>query len=243
MPQIAERAIAESHETDDGSDRLEHGVYRVLFDRIKSARYAAGEKLPSEMELSLEFDVSRPVVRAALSRLRDEGLIISKRGSGSYVDHARPDEARGFTPLRSIADFAAYWDFRKLVESEAAAQAAIRRDPELLKRLVSLQARLGDAVRYGQPTVDLNMQLHTTIAEMSGNHFFGDTLRLLVPQMDFVGKFLRSLGAETYRSGKFVMQDEHQAIVDAIIAGKPEDARKAMIAHIESSERRVLKGE
>lgn len=195
------------------------------------------------MNLAEEFGVSRPVVRAALARLRDNGLIVSRRGAGSFVDNGKYQGITGFTPLRSIDDIASYWNFRKLVESEAAATAATRRDEAQLAQLHQIQADLGTAIRNETSTVDLNTRLHVIIAETAGNHFFVDTIKLLIPHMDFVGKLLRDLSSETYLRGKHVMHHEHQRIVDAIAAGDAEGARKAMNRHIESSERRVFKGQ
>ena len=51
----------------------------LVFDRmqraIKSGSYRPDERLPTEHELAAEFEVSRPVVREALKRLRDQGLM------------------------------------------------------------------------------------------------------------------------------------------------------------------------
>jgi DNA-binding FadR family transcriptional regulator len=223
-------------------ERLESGVYRELLSRIQTGVYPMGNKLPAEMELASEFGVSRPVVRTALARLREDGLIISRRGAGSFVDNGKYQEISGFTPLRSIDDIATYWSFRKLVEAEAAATAALQRSEADIDLLNAVQSDLAKAIDSGASTVDLNTKLHIVIAETSNNHFYVDTIKLLIPHMDFVGKLLRSLSSETYQLGKHAMHQEHQAIVDAIIAGDAEAARKAAIAHIETSERRVFKG-
>lgn len=227
---------------DSDGERLESGVYRELLNRIHAGVYRMGDKLPAEMELASAFGVSRPVVRMALARLRDDGLVVSRRGAGSFVDNGKYQEISGFTPLRSIDDIATYWSFRKLVEAEAAAKAAEQRSQADIKALKKIQVDLGKAIERGISTVDLNTKLHIVIAETSSNHFYVDTIKLLIPHMDFVGKLLRSLSSETYQRGKHVMHREHQDIVDAIVAGNPKDARKAVIAHIEASERRVFKG-
>lgn len=59
----------------------------VVYDRIRRSitdgEYAEEERLPGENALAERFDVSRPVIRAALKRLRDDGLVVSRQGSGS----------------------------------------------------------------------------------------------------------------------------------------------------------------
>ena len=60
-------------------------VYHLLYSRISNGDYPANQKLPSEKTLADEFGVSRPILRMALERLRDQGIIHSRQGAGSYV--------------------------------------------------------------------------------------------------------------------------------------------------------------
>ena len=55
---------------------------------IKSGSYKPDERLPTELDLAAEFEVSRPIVRDALKRLREQGLIYSRRGAGSLAKRA-----------------------------------------------------------------------------------------------------------------------------------------------------------
>jgi GntR family transcriptional regulator len=56
-----------------------------LRERIALGDYAHSGALPSEAELGRHYGVSRVTVRRGLERLRDEGLIAARRGSGWYV--------------------------------------------------------------------------------------------------------------------------------------------------------------
>lgn len=58
---------------------------------ISEGRYALGDKLPTEAQLSERFGVNRHTVRHALSHLVDEGLLRSRRGAGTFVA-ARPTD-------------------------------------------------------------------------------------------------------------------------------------------------------
>jgi GntR family transcriptional regulator len=53
--------------------------------RVAEGQYARGRVLPSESELSAEFDASRVTIRRALETLRDEGLIAARQGFGWFV--------------------------------------------------------------------------------------------------------------------------------------------------------------
>jgi DNA-binding transcriptional MocR family regulator len=80
-------------------DTREQPTYRTLAGRIRAAvldgRLAVGTGLPSERELSAGLGVSRTTVNAAYAQLREQGWLVSRRGSGSTVrlpaDPASPD--------------------------------------------------------------------------------------------------------------------------------------------------------
>ncbi|PKH25763.1 hypothetical protein CIG19_04350 [Enterobacterales bacterium CwR94] len=77
------------------SGKLER-VYQDLEKRIRGGAYSLGERLPTEVTLCQEFDVSRPTLSRALLRLREEGLISSTQGSGHYITF----DAGDITPTR-----------------------------------------------------------------------------------------------------------------------------------------------
>lgn len=54
-------------------------------EEVRSGRMVSGEKLPAELELSEQFQVSRQTVRRALEELVKENIVESRRGSGSYI--------------------------------------------------------------------------------------------------------------------------------------------------------------
>lgn len=60
-------------------------IYEYLKNKILNDEYKAGEKLPSENELTSLFDVSRNTVRRAINQLSFEGLVASVHGKGVFV--------------------------------------------------------------------------------------------------------------------------------------------------------------
>lgn len=94
-------------------------IAEVLRTRVRSGEYAAGRLLPSESELSEEFDASRVTIRRSLEVLRDEGLVAARQGFGWFVsaEPVRQSLGRlatieaqmaegGMTPQRRILEFA-----------------------------------------------------------------------------------------------------------------------------------------
>lgn len=57
----------------------------ALTDDIAQGRYATGDKLPPEAQLSVKFGVNRHTVRRALAEMADQGLVHARRGSGVFV--------------------------------------------------------------------------------------------------------------------------------------------------------------
>ena len=64
-------------------------VYIQIHDQIKSeieqGIWKIGDRLPSERELAVKFNVSRMTLRQAIQNLADEGILERKIGSGTYV--------------------------------------------------------------------------------------------------------------------------------------------------------------
>lgn len=63
-------------------------VAGALVEEIREGKYAPGDLLPSEPELTRRFGVSRHTVRAALRSLYEKGLVVSQRGRGTIVQEA-----------------------------------------------------------------------------------------------------------------------------------------------------------
>ena len=214
-----------------------------LAERIRIGTYAPGGRLPSETRLAVEFAVSRPIVRAALARLRQSQMIVSRRGSGSFVAADDGGGSSGFGPLESVADIATWYDFRKLIEPEIAALAAAAASDAQLQAIERAAAELEQTLDAGGSGVELDIVLHAAIAEAAGNRFLSQTLRMLRPHLHFVASFARRLGRTGYLTGRTQAREEHRRIVDALAARDVEASRAAMRTHIEASQRRVFTGE
>ncbi|MCJ8311251.1 MAG: GntR family transcriptional regulator, partial [Rhizobiaceae bacterium] len=66
-------------------DRTSREIERQIESLILEGVLRSGDKLPGERELSKSFNVSRPIVREALSALEERELLIAKHGGGTYV--------------------------------------------------------------------------------------------------------------------------------------------------------------
>jgi DNA-binding GntR family transcriptional regulator len=64
-------------------------VADILRSRIQSGRLLPDRPVPSEAQLQQEFGVARGTARKAIALLREEGLVVTVEGRGSYVNPSR----------------------------------------------------------------------------------------------------------------------------------------------------------
>ncbi|WP_280562982.1 MULTISPECIES: FadR/GntR family transcriptional regulator [unclassified Chromohalobacter] len=222
--------------------RLSDKVYGVIVERILQGEYDEGHRLPSEAKLAEMNQVSRPIVRQALSRLREDGLVRSQRGAGSYVMR-RPDRAMlDFAPLDSLADMQRCFEFRAALEGESARAATQYASTSALKEIEKALQRLEMCIQVGELGVDADFGFHLAVANATNNRFFTDTLLSLKAQINFGQNLARNLGLR--RPGQHLpeVQEEHVRIFEAIRAGDAELACQRMREHIGNSRLRVFEG-
>lgn len=225
-----------------GAMKLSDRIYEYILGQILMGTFAVASRLPAEMELARRLDVSRPVVREALRRLRDDGLLASRQGSGSVVVR-RPDRAiSGFAPVSCIADIQRCFLFRQALEGEAAALAARNHDTEAMGRLRKALKALEFASAKHLVGTDEDFAFHSAVAEATGNHFFTSTLTAIREQIASGMEVNRNLTLIQSRQRVLAVQDEHQVVYAAILARDETGARQAMRVHIEKARLRMFEG-
>lgn len=215
----------------------------IVFDRIhrsiKSGAFAPDERLPTEHELAAEFEVSRPIVREALRRLREQGLIYSRRGAGSFVRSLGLKQPLGFGQLENVADLLNCYEFRLMLEPAAAACAAKRHDDQTLAGIAAALELMRDATNRQSHREDADFQFHLAIAQASENTYFATAMEAL---KDHIAVGMRFHGASVKReaSGLATVFDEHRRIYEAIRDGQAELARQLMHDHLSGSRDRLF---
>ena len=153
--------------------RLYRELARKLIAELSSGKYAVGDRLPAERELSAEHDVSRPTVREAIIALEVQGLVEVRVGSGAYV---RRLPGKGDIPGFNITAFE-LTEARLLFEGEAAALAAMQISPEELA-ILEQQVRDIDAENLSDSGTELaDREFHLTIARATRNTAILNALR------------------------------------------------------------------
>lgn len=199
---------------------LEHGtpvgpqVYRILRERIIRADLLPGS-LISESEIARTFALSRQPVREAFIKLSEEGLVEVRPQRGTLVRRISKDAVMD-------ARFV-----REAIEADIVKLAAANPDPSVI---ADLRRQIVDqrAISDNDPDrfMKLDERFHRTLAEAAGKTYAWQVIENVKAQMDRV----RYLSFLRFPIPKLV--EQHIAVVDAIEAGRPDDADRAMRGHL-----------
>ncbi|CNI79413.1 GntR family transcriptional regulator [Yersinia rohdei] len=87
--------------------KIKEQFYLAIKELILNGQLKAGRKLPSSRTLSEMMSISRNSILSGLERLSDEGYLITKKGSGTYVTSTIPDEViqiKSISPYKNISN-------------------------------------------------------------------------------------------------------------------------------------------
>ncbi|WP_434603875.1 FadR/GntR family transcriptional regulator [Pseudomonas sp. R1-7] len=217
---------------------LSQGLEALLSEHIIEGRLRGGEQLPTESALMLAHDVSRTVVREAMSRLQAAGMVETRHGIGTFVRGSTLSLGAFIDPatLGIITDSLTIMEFRIGLEVEAAGLAAQRRSPDQLAGLRVLLDQLGLPAVSVNDRAALDFQFHLGIAQATGNHYIADTLlnlgEVIIPRSRLDSARLFHDEPQHYEQR---MQSEHEQIYQAIFNQDAECARAAMRLHLQDS--------
>ncbi|GAA1495239.1 FadR/GntR family transcriptional regulator [Paeniglutamicibacter kerguelensis] len=215
-------------------------LVKHLREQISSGLIAPGDKLPSENALIAEHDVSRTVVREALTRLQAEGLVHTRRGAGSFaLTPPAPETAAQARVPRTLAERRQLLEFRMGFESEAAAAAAGTANTETLRNLDAALAAFTKAGTNASLSMNCDFEFHAAVASASGNPYFLDAVQHFGPAMIAMPR--QRLESQDSIPAPRLEQvaGEHLSIRNAIASGNAMAAAAAMRVHLANSLHRL----
>ena len=191
-------------------------VYAALRERIMAGEIAPDERLHQEA-LAEELGVSRTPLREALARLAADGLVELLPNRGARVASVRGE------------DMEAAYEARLHLEPAAAALAARRAEPADLKSMRQSVTEHRKAVDDLRRAFLANRAFHLAVVEAAHNPYmlrFAETL--------WGGRAAMQFYLTQREPPAFIATgaDDHQEIVDAIVAEDPRRAQKLMRDHI-----------
>lgn len=208
-------------------------IVRQMQEAIRDNALSEGDRLPTERELAETFGVSRSVVREAIKVLTAQGLVESRQGSGLYVRN-RPFESVSRAIILSVSpdlmSVERLFEFRQLLEVDAARLAALRATPE---QIAMIEETLGSYQRCANGDPDwqsfstVDNVIHAQIAQAAGNPY----LTVMVESVRELMQDIVVLIADHPGSIDEAMR-HHRRIVAAIAERDPELAATEMAAHV-----------
>ena len=223
-----------------GTESLVDAVVLQLRDSVERSGLSSGDRLPSEPKLVEQLGVSRTVLREAISRLQSIGLLVVKRGVGTYVadrdDLANCVKLFRTTMAISSKDLAQFIELREAIECQAARQAALRAGDEDLAELESLCRQMeGEGQDYHE-AMRLDLKFHLKIVASTGN-------KLMLSVLEVIQEFMLEgmLRTTPKPRQRLLSQRYHMAIVDAFRRRDPDAAEQAVREHMALLLRRLQK--
>lgn len=218
---------------------LSDQLYGQILEQIVSGALKQGEKLPSENQICSAFGVSRPVVREALRKLQDDGLVEARRGVGSFVRKRPPQRLIEFTTADSVSGLMRAMEARMVVEKATARLAAQRAGSREIAKIEAALKTLENLMRRREVALDADFDFHLAIAEASGNDAFVIMLNAIRDVMERTIDVAQSLTREGSQARIDRVTQEHRQIYEAILARDVEAAGLTMAYHLLQARQRV----
>jgi len=220
-------------------------VAELVLAKIAHERLTAGDRLPTERDLAVEFGVGRATVREAVKMLTAMGRLTVRKGAGISV--APPSEASGLGVLTGFQPTSGeqvrmLFDYRRLIEGEAARCAALGAKPQEVREVVEhaqasvVAAEQDDADAFGV----IDGRFHTALTRAAHNDFLEASEGIVRAYKGQVSKLL-FLGQKP--GSLVVAARQHVEIAAKVHDGDAEAAARAAVTHIDTTaaqfERRI----
>lgn len=211
---------------------LSNPLRDAILDRLQSGHWRAGDRLPTERELSERFGVSRTTVRKALLELKQQGLIEQTVGSGTFV----AEDVGSRLGRRVQQDSSQHTSPAELMEARLAMEPAIidmairNANQADLQRMDACCAN-AESAQTLEDFEHWDAELHQAIADAAHNSFVANVFNLMKTvraQGDWGQLKKKSVTPER----RVAYQREHRAIVEALRDRDAARARELTLAHL-----------
>jgi GntR family transcriptional regulator, transcriptional repressor for pyruvate dehydrogenase complex len=206
---------------------------------IRDRHYEPGERIPSERELAERFNVSRGILREALSALEVMRVIERRPQSGIYLRDLTRDASLDLLVLESelgmpvsTADVKDLNEFRSMLEVQAVGQACQRRTDADLARIDTILAVSRARLSASQSLSEQDAEFHMALCAASGNKL----IRRAANSFWLASRARREHYFGDTANAKRSLQ-QHTALRDAIALGDTQRALTVLGEHLGNVER------
>jgi GntR family transcriptional repressor for pyruvate dehydrogenase complex len=214
-----------------GEDLANDMRQSILRERLKD-----GDKLPTEKVLCERYGVSRTVVREAIARLKNEGILVGRQGAGTFIAKRRGHNIFRLIPgTQKNEHFKSVFELRLGVEVVGAGLAAERRTREDLGRLKSAISAMADPLTRS----DADIAFHIAVASATRNPLYESFVGFLSNELsDVIAEAVQNTMSRHPQDVEGVLR-EHRNILDGIVDSDPAAAKLAMETHLRNAAKRM----
>lgn len=191
-------------------------------------RFSTGDKLPNELDLSEELNVSRTTLREAIRILVALDILEIQRGKGTFVTENAFNQQQDIEQLANIKIKAKdLYEMRLIFEPEAAYLATTRATEAEIKRIIEYGKKVEFEILNKQDRTNDEHSFHKAIAQATHNEFMNKLMPILYQAI--------SKGVVLSLSSDKAIQDtinDHRMIMDFLEQRNAEGAKNAMRIHI-----------
>jgi GntR family transcriptional repressor for pyruvate dehydrogenase complex len=213
------------------NSRLYEQIVKQIEESLEKGNLKAGDQLPAERELALQFGVSRTAVREAMKALREKGLIEAYPGRGTFITSETSNSIRLTFDRLIRADHqegtSHLVEVREILEPEIAALAAARANQENLEQLQESIGIMDESKHDPEQYIEADLDFHLALAEAAANP-------LILTLIDSIVGLLREQRMSIFKvqGGPERGQYHHKRIFEAMENRDPVGAREAMRTHL-----------
>ncbi len=220
--------------------RLSEEVALALDGKIARGELLPGDQLPAETALAETFGVSRAVVREAVARLKADGRVESRQGSGAFV--ARVPKSLNFRFWQgdgpALVELRDIFELRAMIETSVAELAARRRIPEDVTAMQRHLQRMDKALQAGSDGAEADDDFHLAIAAATHNSYVHRLVEFMGRRFSDSRQLAWTLPGSKGALPKEA-QAEHRAMFEAIAVGHPMRARQCAHRHLRAAAARL----
>ena len=204
---------------------------------IDSGLLKPGDKLDSIESLAKEYHVGRSTIREALSQLKAKGLIESRQGGGTYV--TSPIQTMSSIqdlPVDNPMELTQLLQVRKIIEVGCIELASKLRTHSNIEELERILNQMRDAVGNEEISQVYDVNFHHAIAKATQNPFLLAMMESISSVMSRTIRDTRNLWLYSQKESADRLFEEHQQMLECIIAQKPEEGIRVMREHLSKVE-------
>ncbi len=214
------------------SSKVFEKIAEQIEKRILSGELRSGDRLPTERELSEQFQASRTAVREAMKTLAQRGLVDMRPGRGTIVIDGTSQAMRNSLGLMMMfgqsGDSTNLVEVREIIEPGIAALAAIRATEEEIMAMREAVRVMDANLHEADAFIAADNDFHRALAKGTQNVLILTLVDSIVDLLSEQRKQIFSLGGAPERG-----QIHHKRILDSVVRHDAEAAREAMRAHLQ----------